>query len=67
MCVALSELRQAVARYAAGLDADILSVADARTALAQATAIESTAATIKALAAARVARGGGDTRRHDHT
>src|SRR5438477_4664903 len=63
MCVALSGLRQAVARYAAGLDADILSVDDARTALAQATAIESTAATIKALAAARVARGGGDTRR----
>jgi Domain of unknown function (DUF222) len=63
MCEALGELRQAVAKYAIGFDVNALSVADARTALAQATAIESSAATIKALAANRAARGGGDPRR----
>jgi hypothetical protein len=63
MCQALGGLREATGRYAAGFDADRLSVDDARRALAHAVAIESTASTIKALAAARVARCSGDARR----
>jgi hypothetical protein len=60
---ALGQLREALVEYASGFEAGLLSVADARAALAQAMVIESTAATIKALAASRVARGGGDARR----
>ncbi len=41
MCKRLGELRQAMASYAAGFDAGLLSVADARAAVAEAAAIES--------------------------
>jgi hypothetical protein len=62
MCTALGELREAMATYGAGFDAALLSVADARSTVAQAAAIEAAAATIKALGAARAA-GSGDARR----
>jgi hypothetical protein len=57
MCQRLAELREAMRAYAAGFDAGLLSLADARFALAHATAIEHMAATVKALAATRVAQG----------
>src|SRR4051794_9503100 len=63
MCEALGELREAMARYAESFDAALLSIADAGSVVRQAAAIEATAATIKALAANRVARDGGDSRR----
>jgi hypothetical protein len=63
MCKTLGELRQAMARYAAGFDAAVLSVDDARRAVREAAAIEATAGTIKALASARVARVGDARRR----
>ena len=63
MCKRLGELRRAMASYAAGFDAGLVSVADARTAVAEAAAIESSAATIKALAAARAAKAGDARRR----
>jgi hypothetical protein len=63
MCEALGQLRQAVASYATGFDAELVSAADARTVVAEAAAIESGAATIKALAAARAAGAAGDVRR----
>jgi hypothetical protein len=58
MCERLSQLRAAMAAYAAGFDASLLSAADAGRARDHATAIEAVAATVKALAAARVAETG---------
>ena len=63
MCKTLGELRQAMSRYASGFDAAVLSVDDARRAVNEAAAIEATAATIKALASARVAKVGDARRR----
>jgi hypothetical protein len=63
MCTTLGELRQALSRYAAGFDAAVLSLDDARLAVRHAAAIEATAATIKALASARVAEVGDARRR----
>jgi hypothetical protein len=57
MCRQVAELRQAMAAYAAGFDAALLSVDDAARARDHAAAIEHMAATVKALAAARVAEG----------
>ena len=57
MCGRLAELRQAMAAYAAGFDAGLLTGEDAARARDHAAAIEHVAATLKALAAARVAEG----------
>ena len=57
MCGRLAELRQAMAAYAAGFDAGLLTGDDAARARDHAAAIEHVAATLKALAAARVAEG----------
>jgi len=57
MCGRLAELRQAMAAYAAGFDAGLLTGDDAARARDHAAAIEHMAATLKALAAARVAEG----------
>jgi hypothetical protein len=61
----LGRLRSAMQTYAREFDADLLSAADASQVVSQAAAIEHMAATVKALAAVRVAvagqwRGGGD-------
>ncbi len=56
MCQRLGELREAMGDYAARFDAASLSAADAALAVEEASAIEKMAATVKALAAARVAR-----------
>ena len=58
MCEHLAELRHAMAAYAASFDASVLSAADAGLARDHAAAIEAMAATVKALAATRVAEGG---------
>ena len=58
MCERLAALRAAMAGCAASFDASVLSAADARLARDHAAAIEAMAATVKALAAARVAEGG---------
>ncbi len=55
MCVAIAELRESMGRYAAGFDPALVSATDAAMVVDHAAAIEKTAATIKALAAARVA------------
>src|SRR5215210_4838898 len=55
MCVAIAELREAVSAYGATFDAALVSAGDAATVVDHAGAIEKAAATIKALAAARVA------------
>jgi hypothetical protein len=55
MCDVLAELHEAMARLAAGFDAQLLPPDDANAALAHLTAIEHMAATLKALVAARVA------------
>jgi len=55
MCVAIAELRESYSRYAAEFDAALVTATDAATVLDHASAIEKTAATIKALAAARMA------------
>jgi hypothetical protein len=60
MCQRLPELREGLGCYAAQFDAALLSAADARTVLGHATAIEHLAATIKALAAARIADTGAE-------
>jgi hypothetical protein len=57
MCRQVAELRLAMAAYAAGFDAALLSADDAARARDHAAAIEHMAATVKALAAARVADG----------
>jgi hypothetical protein len=58
MCDQLSALRKATSRYAAGFRPELLSAPDASRAVADAAAIEATASTLKALAAARVAETG---------
>jgi hypothetical protein len=58
MCEHLGQLRDAMGRYAAAFDAARLSSEDAALAVAQAAAIERMAATVKGLAAARVASDG---------
>lgn len=58
MCERLGQLRQALADYSEGFDAELLSVADARVVVADITAMEHMAATLKALAALRAARVG---------
>ena len=58
MCERLAQLREAMAAYAAGFDAALLSISDAGRARDQAAAVEAMAATVKALAAARVAEAG---------
>ncbi len=54
MCDGLVELREGMARYAAGFDAALLNVAQVEQVLRLAAAIEGVAATLKALAAARL-------------
>jgi hypothetical protein len=54
VCQRLPELRRALSAYAEQFDAALLSAADARVVLGHAAAIEHLAATIKALAAARI-------------
>ncbi len=54
----LVELREGMRRYAAGFDAAVLSPADAQRAVELAASIEGIAATLKALAGARLAEGG---------
>ncbi len=56
MCQRLGKLREAMGHYASRFDADLLSGSDAARAVEEASAIEKMAATVKALAAARVAR-----------
>ena len=56
MCQRLGELREAMGDYAARFDAALISVSNAARAVEEASAIEKMAATVKALAAARVAR-----------
>ena len=55
MCDRLAELEDAMRRYAADFDAALLSAEQAATAVAGAAAIERMAATVKSLAAARLA------------
>src|SRR5215469_8984416 len=55
MCERLAQLRAALAGCAAGFDPSVLSTADAARARDHAAAIEAMAATVKALAAARLA------------
>ncbi len=59
MCDTLGELSEGLRRYAAGFAAPLLSAADAQRVVEAAAAIEGIAATIKALAAARVSEAGG--------
>jgi hypothetical protein len=54
VCQRLPELRRGLSGYAAQFDAALLSAADARVVLGHAAAMEHLAATIKALAAARI-------------
>ncbi len=56
MCRRLGELREAMGDYASRFDAALISASDAARAVEEASAIEKMAATVKALAAARVAR-----------
>ncbi len=56
MCQRLGELREAMGDCAARFDADLITAGDASRAVEEASAIEKMAATVKALAAARVAR-----------
>src|SRR5437868_7368415 len=55
MCVKLGELEKAMATFAAGFDAALLSAAQAEGVMERAARIEHMAATVKALAAARLA------------
>ena len=55
MGVGIAELRESLSEYAAGFDAAVLSAAQAAEVVEQASRIEKMAATVKALAAARVA------------
>ena len=59
MCDTLAELGEGMRSCAARFDVALLSAADAEQVVEAAAAIEGVAATIKALAAARVAEGGG--------
>ena len=58
MGVGIAELRESLGEYAAGFDAAVLSAAQAAEVVEQASRIEKMAATVKALAAARVAESG---------
>ncbi len=58
MCGRLAELREGMRSYGLAFDAAVLSAADAQRAVELAAAIEAVAATVKALAAARVAEAG---------
>ncbi|MEA2902040.1 MAG: hypothetical protein QOH36_1927, partial [Actinomycetota bacterium] len=58
MGVGIAELRESLSKYAAGFDAALLSAAQAEEVVEQASRIEKMAATVKALAAARVAETG---------
>jgi hypothetical protein len=58
VCERLGQLREAMGRYASGFDAALLSAEQAEQAVAETAAIEKMAATLKGLAAARVARAG---------
>jgi hypothetical protein len=58
VCDALAELRKAMGAWTAPFDAALFSAVDATTVVADAAAIEYMAATVKALAAARVAETG---------
>ena len=55
MCNRLGELRDAIGRFAAGFDPSLLSAEEAGLAVAEASALERLAATVKGLAAARAA------------
>ncbi len=55
MCEAIGELREAMGHYAGGFEPALVSAADAAVVVDHAAAIEKMAATVKALAAARVA------------
>ncbi len=57
MCEQLGEIRKAMAAYSATFEAALFSVADAHILLRDATAIEHMAATVKAMAAARICSG----------
>jgi hypothetical protein len=59
MCDGLSELRDALGRYASGFDAALLSADAAARVVNEAAAMERTAAVLKSLAAARSAEAGG--------
>ncbi|HWC11337.1 MAG TPA: hypothetical protein VG455_08960 [Acidimicrobiales bacterium] len=59
MCDTLAGLRDGLRRYASGFDAAVLAAADAEVVVGLAAAIEGVAATLKALAGARLAQGGG--------
>ncbi len=58
MCHTLMELVEGMRRYASGFDAAVLAPADAEAVVCLAASIEGMAATLKSLAAARVAEGG---------
>ena len=58
MGVGIAELRESMGEYAAGFDAALLSAAQAAEVVEQASRIEKMAATVKGLAAARVAETG---------
>ena len=58
MCVRIGDLRESLSGYAAGFDAALLSGGQAEVVVEQASRIERMAATLKALAAARVAETG---------
>ena len=58
MGVGIAELRESLSDYAAGFDAAVLSTAQAEEVVEQASRIEKMAATVKALAAARLAESG---------
>ena len=58
MGVGIAELRESLSEYAAGFDAAVLSAAQAAEVVEQASRIEKMAATVKGLAAARVAETG---------
>ena len=55
MCDGLGRLRESMARYVGAFDAALVSAGDAAAVVDHAAAIEKMAATLKALAAARVA------------
>ncbi len=60
MCGRLGELRDAVVAYGGAFDAAVFSVADAEQVVREAATIERVMATVKALAAGRLARSDAD-------
>ncbi len=67
MGVGIAELRESLGEYAAGFDAAVLSAAQAAEVVEQASRIEKMAATVKGLAAARVAECGSWRREGDRS